>query len=466
MKQGHRPIAFFCGAMTFSWMIVWVSFVTAPVIGRRFSLLDALTGFTLAALIAIWSNNRRMRNYQIVGLHMICLAVLVGHTLYTIFYSVSPFFSMVWLKTLALEIGDLKRFLTILLVVICTVAFWVAGVRLGRRTLNYMTVCNRFDLGLTALFALLLIQLILVIRGGLIISAPPEAFYIYSFFLCGLLAIGLARHDSMVDKKFLPGIRGVTILLIIAVAMITATGMMATVAPPVLTPLAEDGYVVVKTVARPLGALITRFLIFIFKRDVDLKVEMGGPTGSPGELIAGETNEWGFWLARILAEGLIGLLFLGLLLLIGYGLWRFINWMLKRGAGSIEPPGLRSWWVEFLIRIWAWLQYRMRSIRVYKGRPGHIGHLFAALQSWGRSGGVSRRQYETPCEYAGRLCERFPQTAEDINTIVSAYQISIYGEKPLGRNSITASHSAWRRLRSPKHWAARWRALFDRPQTP
>ena len=96
--------------------------------------------------------------------------------------------------------------------------------------------------------------------------------------------------------------------------------------------------------------------------------------------------------------------------------------------------------------------------------PEHIGHLFAALQAWGRSSGVGRLQHETPEEYAGRLGNRFPGTAADIGTIVSAYQTIVYGEKPIDRSSITDSTAAWRRLKSPRLWAARWRALFERPQ--
>ena len=96
-----------------------------------------------------------------------------------------------------------------------------------------------------------------------------------------------------------------------------------------------------------------------------------------------------------MAEGLIGLIFAGMVLLTGFGLWRLIRWLLRWGEGPVESPQSHSGMVEFLMRLWAWLQYRWRAIRLYMSGPEHIGHLFAALQAWGRSSGVGRLQHET-----------------------------------------------------------------------
>lgn len=465
-NENNKSIALFSGGLTFSWLIVWASFTAAPLLGRRFPLPAAFLTFTLAAAVFSWSTTRRWRNLYLVGMNLAGLIVFVSYTLQLSFTPTADFFSAAWFREISGLLHHSHGFSAVFLVVGWTVVFWLSGARLSRRPPSYLLICKRFDAGLTGLFALLLVQLVLVVRGGLSITAPPDAFYMYAFFLSGLLAIGLARHRSRAEKQFLPGIRGIAILVLFAVVILTATGLMAVLAPPILGPMAEDGYVVLKTVARPLGDTLTRILIFLFKRDYDYSVGPEGISGSPGELLPEEANPWGIWLARLMAEGLIGLLFIGLLITVGYLIWRLVRWLLRRDSGpqEVSPPWRRI--TDFFKRLWAWLQYGYRAVLMHFGGPRNVGRLFAALQAWGRLGGVSRRSWETPQEYAGRLSLRFPQTAGDIGAIVGAFQRQVYGEITLDSSTVTAAYSAWRRLRSPMHWSSRLRALFDRPVAP
>ena len=460
-NQNNKSTALFCGGLTFSWLIVWASFTAAPLAGRPFPLPAAFLTFAVAAAVFGWAANRRWRNYHFLFLHLVGLIAFVSYTLHVSVTPAADFFSAAWFSEIDGLLHHGHGFMTVFLVVGWTIVFWFSGTQLGRRPQSYLLICNRFDAGLSGLFALLLVQLVLQVRGGLSIAAPPDAFYMYSFFLCGLLAIGLVRHGSMAEKQFLPGIRGIAVLVLFAVVILTATGLMAALAPPLLVPIAEDGYVVLKTVARPLGDMLTRILIFVLKRDYDQPVSQGGITGSPGEMFPEGTNHGGGWLARLLAEGLIGLLFIGLLIAVGYLVWFVMRWLLRRDSGPQEiSPGWNRI-ADFLGRLWAWLQYGYRAIRMHFGGPRNIGRLFDALQTWGRLGGVSRRSWETPQEYAGRLSLRFPQTAGDINTIVGAFQRQVYGETPLDSSAIKTAYSAWRRLSNPLRWPSRLRSLFD-----
>ena len=459
-NDNHKSMAIFCGAMTFSWLIAWASFTAAPLLGRRFSLVDAFVSFAAAAFINARARNRHWRNYRMVGLNLLGLAGMLMHTLHASFYATTGFFSRVWLGALGAQMHTVPGFMIVCLVAGWVVVFWVSGAKLGRHPLNYVLICNRFDTGLTAFFALLLVQLVLVVRGGLTIAAPPDAFFMYTFFICGLMAIGLARHHGMAEKEFLPGLRGVAILLMFAIIILTATGLVATLAPPILTPIAEDGYVVLKTVAGPLGPIITRILLFIFGRNVDYSVTAGGATGSTGELLPDQTAGQGLWLARLVAEGFFVVLALGMLTLIGFAVWRIVRWLLQRETGVRERRQKNNHLFELLRQLWAWLQYGLRVLRIYLAPPRDIGRLFAGLQAWGRLSGVHRRIWETPKEYGERLGLRFPQTAGEIDTIVGAFQQQVYGEMTLDTNAISKAYAAWRRLRSPLQWPSRWRALI------
>ena len=329
-----------CGAMTVSWMIACASFTAAPLLGRRFSLADAAISFSSAAVAASWLRKLGGRNLLMAGLHTVVLTLLLAHALHKFFSPTAEFFDWGWIRALYGQMHRMPAFAAAALAAGWTAAFWAAGVKLGRRPLNYLTVCNRFDLGLTALFSLLLIQLVLVTRGGVSIAAPPEAHFVYGFFVCGLTAIGLARIRGTAAKRTLTGLRGVVILLVLSVTALATTGLLASLAPPILTPAAEDAYGALKIVAAPLGTMITRFLLFIFGREYDSPAAVGSAAGSTAVPVADPPGTWWIWLANLTARGLASLLALALLALSGYALWRLGQWLLKKktgAAGTLSP---------------------------------------------------------------------------------------------------------------------------------
>jgi hypothetical protein len=116
-------------------------------------------------------------------------------------------------------------------------------------------------------------------------------------------------------------------------------------------------------------------------------------------------------------------------------------------------------WTEklrrFIYSCWGWL---VRRIRGYKGAI----QLYLALLAWGRHSGLVHSLSETPKEYGFRLKNRFPILTEEIELIVESFNKVVYGEMNLGEHQSELTQTAWRRLRSPRHWPLRFRNWFFR----
>jgi hypothetical protein len=251
-------------------------------------------------------------------------------------------------------------------------------------------------------------------------------------------------------------------MMIFSSLILACAGLLGTFAPPALTPVAEDGFALLKTGARPLGPLLVKILRFVlndFSQPQRPAASVAKASGAPSE----PDDGLGIWLARHVSEGFLAGIVLAMAAFLGLMIWRTLHWLPQRGTESADTGRPLNRLIELLLLLCAWVADWRRSLWLYFGGSRNIGRLFAALEAWGRLGGVARRDWETPREYAGRLSLRFPRAAVDIDTIVAAFQHQVYGERKLKTGEITEPHKAWRRLRSPIHWPSRWRSLYDRP---
>jgi hypothetical protein len=67
---------------------------------------------------------------------------------------------------------------------------------------------------------------------------------------------------------------------------------------------------------------------------------------------------------------------------------------------------------------------------------------------------------ETPAEYGLRLKKHFPSLAGEIEGIVAAFNLAVYGEIVLDDARMNLARASWRRLRSPRYWPARLKSWF------
>jgi hypothetical protein len=179
------------------------------------------------------------------------------------------------------------------------------------------------------------------------------------------------------------------------------------------------------------------------------------------ELVSsGEISWWGELVERVLGWGLFGLGLLIGLILCAFGAWYLLRWLFSRTAKEERKHihwQLALGWAQSL---WAALGMRLqRAVRRLKGFRD-AAQLFRALLKWGRRSGLPYLSSETPSEYGTRLREKFPSLTGEINGIIEAFNLEVYGELDLNDEQITLAKLSWRRLRKPRYWPARLKFWF------
>jgi hypothetical protein len=234
---------------------------------------------------------------------------------------------------------------------------------------------------------------------------------------------------------------------------------------PYLTLAAETGYGILKTAAKPLGPILVNVLRFIFLHGSLQPEKPSSPTNrNIGDF--GPPTERSWWielLEKILAWVFGGLLGLVLLIICGLALFFLFRWLLSRTPVTQRRQGTGYpifWWIErlgaFLLSCWEWM------IRRGRGHKGAV-QLFTALLSWGRHSGLPHFLSETPREYGLRLKHRFPSLKREIESITEAFNQEVYGEIILNEQQLAIAESAWCRLRSPFQWPSRLKSWLLRP---
>ena len=88
------------------------------------------------------------------------------------------------------------------------------------------------------------------------------------------------------------------------------------------------------------------------------------------------------------------------------------------------------------------------------------GRVICRVVGWGQRSGLARFIHETPLEFGTRLDKHFPQLKSEIDVIVSAFNTEVYGEMNMSGKGMKKALSAWRSLRSPRHWPLRLKTRF------
>jgi hypothetical protein len=269
---------------------------------------------------------------------------------------------------------------------------------------------------------------------------------LFSFFIFGFLAVGLARNSDNARRHFLAGFKGVGILISFAVMVFAFGAGLVLLFMPYLSAAAEAGYGVLKSAAGPLIPILERVLLFLFGKSGQQEplfppIDRDGMVYIP----TGESSGWSELVLKILGVGSLGLGLLLGLILCALGAWYLLRWLFSRTSKDArgQPPGRRFKW----------------TLPRLKGYRDAI-QLYGALLKWGRRSGLPHMLRETPAEYGSRLQKQFPSLTGDIGRIVEAFSLVVYGEVGIDDEHMTLVKRSWRRLRSSRYWPARLKSWF------
>ncbi len=454
-----------CGVMDLSWYFAWATFLTLAILQQPFPFPEAVSAFVLACLLTIFSHGRGWRIIQIAALQAVFFLPLLLQVK-DVFQSWSHSFAeQKWLTAPFFSATAAQYWFIFLLIMLWIFPFWGGGIRLARRPLDYWTICTRFDRGLTAFFVLLAAKFFFLPQMGMKLEGSPFAFLIFSFFLCSLLAIGLAKNrETSLQRDFLPGFRSIGVILGFTVVLLLLCAGLMFFCLPYLTRTAETSYALLKEAAQPVGSFLLMVLRFIFGSDDDWQTKTPEKQAArlPKLDAAGHHSWWVEFFGKILAGIAWVLLALVFLLILGVIVYFFVQWLFSKTALERDrqkpAPSLPLWAEMFLIffrSIWENITRSCRGCR-------SIGQIYGALQRWGRRSGLPRVPSETPSEYGRRLNKRFPDLTQEIGVIIQSFNEQVYGGLTLKEGQLLLARSAWTQLRNPLHWPRRLKTWFFR----
>lgn len=467
MKEEKRSYSFFFTAfMELSWINAWANYLWLSFLDRPSPFLEIIFNFFFAWVLTRFSKDKGWRVINILGLHLLGLALVSLRFVYVFEYSQHSFLSINWIIEFFTTSRNALEWISLFFVLFWPCFLWIRGITLANASLTYLKVTSRFDLGLSAFFVLFLIKLLVWVKGGIRIEEQVSLSMLFSFFVFGLLTITMARNQSEEKKNFLPQFQNMGMVLSFALVVIGLGTGLILFFKPYLNMAAEVTYSGIKIIAQPFGYIFLTILQFMFLRGINRLEEMSiqekeGLHNPP--VPASEQSWWVELLEKVVSWGLLGLLIL--IAIIASGVMIFYLFRFLFSKTSYIPKKRNPWTFDLtgIYKLKAFLLYIWSKILFYRGKQKNANQFFINLLKWGNWSGLYYFINETPLEYGDRLKERFPILGKEITAIIEAFNQESYGNMILSENQISGLTSALKRLRSPKHWPSRMKNWLIRP---
>ena len=462
--RGNKQILLIlsCGGMAFTWRYAWALFLCLVILTRPFPLPEAAAVFAMAAAITTARGPKNRRVYQAAAFHIIGFTLAWLLTTYRLFYSGLSIFSLSWIQNWLGQMQELRHCLMHLTIFGCLLLFWSGARALVKSPLSYYPVCLQFDKGLGALFALLLVNFTMEVKGGIILKDPVTPYLLVAFIVFSLIAISLSRDQSGAQKAFRPGYHHIGIVLSFVSIIFFCGAALAFLFLPYLTLLADSVQVVLKETTAPLGVALTNIIRFLFSIG-RYRREIGNPSssGSDAEHFPRIDKGPPPGLSEILLWAIAVIVLVASLYLI----FLMVRRLLKRNRIDTSDRASMSFLNLLISMICNILQASWNGLVFLLKRIDSAAAAYAGLLRWGRRSGFTAAASETPVEYGTRLGQRFPLLQTEIELIIEAFNCELYGQRPADRTVLTGIHSARRRMRNPRHWPSRARAWFAMPSS-
>jgi hypothetical protein len=224
--------------------------------------------------------------------------------------------------------------------------------------------------------------------------------------------------------------------------------------------MADSAQYVLKETAEPMGPVMVNIIRFLFsigryRRDSGVQITSGS---NGNQLYPDSEIEWAHGLGWILF-GVIGLIAIGLC---GYLIHLLVRWLLKRNTmnkSRHRPMVLMSMLLSMIgaicVDIWNGLLFLFKRI-------DSAAAAYSRMLRWGRRSGVAAVLGETPIEYGSRLSHYFPELKKEIEMIIETLNMEVYGNIVIDERLFSRILLAQHKMRSPRHWLSRLKALFVR----
>jgi hypothetical protein len=372
-----------------------------------------------------------------------------------------------WLGSFLWEASNIMQRISPALVLFCAGLYlWARGIALAQRDLGVESVGFSFRLGIIAFVWLFLIQIFT--PGGDAVQLT------FGYFFVGLIAVGLARIESVSQSHL--GIRSpfnaswlgilagstlaVSALSVAAAALFSLRNIVAalnTITPviAVLGKLASPLWIALAWLLE----LLINFLIRIFSGLFgEQSLEPTALTRIAGELQQFQQAQPVQGALRIILQiikwSFLGLAFLSALAIMAFSISRLRRALLEQSAeqqaiwesgrtAEDKSSATQSRWQ----RLRDELQARLARLRGQDYSLASIRQIYASLVRLATACGFPRRQAETPYEYTSTLHRAFAGCEEEVQLITEAYVRVHYGERSFPVAYVQRIRDAWLAIR-------------------
>jgi hypothetical protein len=467
MSQARSLLIVFMSITELSWFYPWLA-----VLGRLLTKSErvlgpgAVFGLFFLALIAVrllgrWRIAERYQRLALGGLILLTALLLIHIQV----YSHTSLLSSRWLGA---SLSQLLRFEQAmsreLFLILATLAIWWRGLTMAQESLFTDVVGFKFRLGILFVIALLVVQAVSY--------REDVTFWMLSLFLCGLVAVALARVKDGTpagdeSRQFSPswlllllvGAGGTLLLGLLLSRFFTTETIVSRALGLVFRAVLAVLFYIFVAVSYALvwviNALVKWFVgTFLSGEPVtleplnmsplafDFEQQLQGPVEPP---------VWFNWVLQGLVVLIVVILFLLLLVLVRRwrlgaategDVWRESVWS-SREVGQGLLNGLRGG----LRRLADLFSGRER-------RPAYsaatVRRIYASLLALAEKRGAVRPPPRTPLEYLATLQAAFPGWGTEVRVLTRAYVDAHYGRLPDTEAEFQALQDAWRRIRA---WA-------------
>ncbi|WP_136808717.1 DUF4129 domain-containing protein [Desulfosediminicola flagellatus] len=448
--------------MSLLWRFALTTTIAASLFIMPVPFLAAVFCLCIGALISAFTRGGNWRIIQLLLVHTLGFGSFVAIIVHSSFDGPGYLPDLTWLKNLVISPKNPLQWFTQVYFVLSSLWFWICGSSLISTPRSYSNICQRFDVGTAWFFAMFLFRFFLDWQHDFVITDSGSGALLIPFFLFSMLGLALAGNRSRGHKKFIPGYKGIGIILSFSLTVLGIVVAALSLFQPALRQGAETGYSALKAVAEPLVPYFIKIILFLFAPRKTYQASQVTQQNDKAAAIALPQESWLSDSAQeILSYIFIGMQALILIVAVLFLGWLVSCWFLSRSPVIRADDDRRQFQLSFrlvIIQVIGFLKQVLR--RIFPKRNPAADELYSYLLGWGQYSGVQQRIGETPIEYGCRLQSHFPELSDEVQHLIDTFIMQVYGENHIPASALVQEQIAWKRMRHPRYWKMRLKMVM------
>lgn len=463
MRAIREPLLFISAAcMSLLWRLALTTTIAASLFIIPFPIFAAFLCLGIGALLSAFTHGRNWRIIQLLLIHTLGFGCVVAILVHSSFDGPGYLPDLSWLTDLLTSPKAPLQWFGLVYFVLSSLWFWMCGSSLITKPRSHSNICQRFDVGTAWFFAIFLFRFFLDWQHDFVIADSVSGALLIPFFLFSMLGLALAGNRSRGRKEFIPGYKGIGLILSFSLTVIGIVVAAVSLFQPALRQGAETGYSALKTMAAPFGPYFIKIILFLFAPRKTYQASQAAQQSDGGAAIALPQERWLSDSAQeILSYIFIGMQALILIVAVLFLAWLLSRWLLSRSSAKNANNEHRRSQLSFRLFIIQVMRFVKQVIRrIFPKSNPAADELYSYLLSWGQYSGVQQRLGETPIEYGCRLQSTFPEINEEVQHIVDAFILQVYGENRIADAGLVQAQISWKRMRHPRYWKMRLKMMM------